>query len=269
MIKKHKHQNLPNQIMMKYMLQSLSLLCVISCQNTQNYPHKSFATQDTTPTIQYDNQIIPEDTLKSTAIGTVGNGSLVNGVILPFRGKNYRYFSRLSYQAGRAYVHSRVRRVILDSYQMLESSCSNRIFYLMEGANKQGGPLPPHRTHQNGLSVDFMTLLQKDEKPYLGLDNLGPAHYALEFDKKGQWLKNKAVKIDFEVMARHIQSLEKTCKKHQMRISKIILKTNLQDELFASPTGQKLKHLPFISWLPDVINKQHDDHYHIDFELIK
>ena len=255
--------------MKKNLLYFLISLIFLSCTSSQEKnQNELIITLDSSE--EYSQEIILEDdTLESTAIGTVGNGRLINGVILPFRGKNFRYFSSLSYQAGRAYVHSSVRRVILESYQMLEKSQPKRIFYLMEGANQEGGPLPPHRTHQNGLSVDFMALKLKNGKPYTGLDNLGPAHYALEFDQHGQWLKKNEVKIDFEAMAQHIQSLEQACKKHQMRISKIILKINLKDDLFATSTGKKLQHLPFISWLPYVIDKQHDDHYHIDFEVLR
>ena len=247
----------------------LFFLSFLSCQYSQTEQNTNVDLATDTSEAYNTDFILEDDTLESTAIGTVGNGSLINGVILPYRGKNFKYFSSISYHAGRAYVHSSVRKVILESYQMLENSLPDRIFYLMEGANKEGGPLPPHRTHQNGLSVDFMALKLKDGKPYLKLDNLGPAHYALEFDQNGQWLKNDEVKIDFEAMARHIQSLEQACKKHQIHISKIILKINLKDDLFASPTGQKLQHLPFVGWLPDVIDKQHDDHYHIDFEVLK
>lgn len=248
---------------------SLCFLILMTCQVKSS---QEFTSKDTTDTSENKPKTsmnsIEQTIAESTAVGSVGNGKLINGVKLPYKGKNFKYFSRISYLAGRAYIHSRVREVILESYKTLEKSCPNRIFYLMEGAYKNGGPLPPHRTHQNGLSIDFMSLMQKAKEPYTKLDQLGATHYGLEFDKDGRWLKDSSIEIDFEVMGKHIQSLERACQNHQMRIAKIILKIDLKDELLATNSGSQLKHLPFVGWLPDQINRQHDDHYHIDFELL-
>ena len=76
---------------------------------------------------------------------------------MPFAGKNFRYFDTTSYVNDRAYVHSDVRSAVLDTYTQFEQLWPQRIFYLMECSNKDGGKMYPHHTHQNGLSIDFMT----------------------------------------------------------------------------------------------------------------
>jgi penicillin-insensitive murein endopeptidase len=71
----------------------------------------------------------------------------------------------------------------------------------MECSNKEGGRIFPHRTHQNGLSVDFMIPLIKNGIPYYGLDNLGANHYLLDFNNNGEYLKDTSIKIDFNMVA--------------------------------------------------------------------
>ena len=80
---------------------------------------------------------------------------------------------------------------------------------IMETVNKNGGKLKPHRTHQKGLSVDFMMPLIKGNTPYYKLDKTGAMHYLLAFNGNGEYGKDTTVKVDFNLMDRHILILNK------------------------------------------------------------
>jgi len=49
------------------------------------------------------------------------------------------------------------------------------------------------------------------------------------------------VKIDFDLKAKRILILEEQSRKNGLKIKKVIIKTELKDELFATPSGKKLK----------------------------
>jgi len=91
----------------------------------------------------------------STCYGTTSNGSLSNGVKLPQSGSNFIGYSRAARIAGRTYVHSEVKKIIIESYKSLEVSEPDKVFKYAEAGLKAGGKFKPHKTHQNGLSVDF------------------------------------------------------------------------------------------------------------------
>jgi len=49
------------------------------------------------------------------------------------------------------------------------------------------------------------------------------------------------VKIEFDLIAERILILEEQSRKNGLKIKKVIIKTELKDELFATPNGKKLK----------------------------
>ncbi len=126
-----------------------------------------------------------------------------------------------------------------------------------------------HRTHQNGLSVDFMIPKIKDEQPYRRLDRIGMWHYLLKFDEGGKSAIAPDVSLDFESMAKHILALDEACKNSGVFIRKIILNTHLYDEFFATEAGQIIKSsdIYFVQSLTPLLNDLHDEHYHVDFHL--
>jgi penicillin-insensitive murein DD-endopeptidase len=211
-----------------------------------------------------------QDSIISESHGSVSHGTLENGTLIPFSGKNYAYFDTASYLGGRAFTHQHVASTLLDAYSELLDLKVDRIFKVMEMSNEHGGKLFPHRTHQNGMSVDLMTPLIKDNLPCYDLDKLGSAHYFLEFDKNGKYIKDHAISIDFDMIARHILILDKSARKYGLKISKVIFNMDLKDELFASPYGQQLKTsgIYITKNLSPLINSLHDDHYHVDFETL-
>ncbi len=201
-------------------------------------------------------------------MNTVSNGSLINGALFPFRGVNFQYFDTISYLNGRAFLNSKVKSIILNTYKEFETLESDRFFYIMECSNQHGGQMKPHRTHQNGLSVDFMMPLKKNKIPFYELDLIGVNHYLLSFDNYGRYSKDPDVVIDFDLVAKHILLLNQNAKKKGFKISKVIIKIELKDELYNSKYGQELKEsgIYIVKALSPLINSLHDDHYHIDFE---
>ncbi len=205
---------------------------------------------------------------QSTSVGTVSNGKLVNGYQLPYKGENFRYFSAFDYYIlGRCYVHSSLHTILIESYDEMGGLYPDYTFKVMECSKRKGGRPFPHKTHQNGTSVDFMTPLKKGTHEIKRYDRIGMWRYLMKFNSEGQAGINKDVEIDFDKMAKHILVLEKTARKHGYKIKKVILETNLKDEIYASKYGSELKksNIYFVRNLPKNINELHDDHYHIDF----
>jgi penicillin-insensitive murein DD-endopeptidase len=205
---------------------------------------------------------------ESQAVGDYGKGRLVNGYLLPRRGPNFRCYSWLSYYVlGRAYVHSRVYRTVLDAYQEMGRQYPQRQFVYMETARKRGGRPWPHRTHQHGLSVDFMCPLRTAAGRPKYYEGLGLFRYLLNFDSRGHSKLNRGFSIDFEVIAAHVLVLDRQARRHGLRVSKVIFNTGLKDELFATASGKRLKAagIYFAQQLTPTLNTLHDDHYHVDF----
>lgn len=204
----------------------------------------------------------------SISSGTVSNGSLSNGYILPFSGKNFHYFDTNSYLHNRCFVNLLVKQTLLAAYRELETTTPDRYYGIMECSNENGGRIVPHRTHRNGLSVDFMTPLLKDGKPYTDLDFIGAPHYLMDFDATGHYKEDPAVSIDFRTMAQHLLAIIAAAKNNGLSVEKIIWKTELRDELFATDAGKQLQAtgVYMTRKLHPLINVLHDDHYHVDFK---
>ena len=206
---------------------------------------------------------------ESKAVGSVRNGTLENSYLLPYSGDNFRYFSWMSYYCmNNGYLHSDVYKTVLQAYATCERTCPDIRFRVMECADKHGGKMLLHRTHQNGMSVDFMVPKKNGNRQSHFFDRLGLWHYLLEFTDSGKLKFNKNVEIDFETMARHILALDDAARNNGLRIRKVIFKVELKDDFFNTPSGKKVKQrgIYFVRALTPFINKVHDDHYHIDFE---
>jgi penicillin-insensitive murein endopeptidase len=201
----------------------------------------------------------------SRSEGSPSNGRLENGKRLPTTGRNFVAYSRLGTLLGRNSVHSAVRDAVLDSYTRLEQSAPGWLFTYGETGWPDGGRFRPHRTHQNGMSVDFMVPLrdagtgQPVRFPSSVLNKFG---YGLEFDRQGAV---DGYKIDFEILARHLAALDEASRRHRLVITKVIMAPEYLPLLWATETGQKLrKQLPFLetpAWI------RHDEHYHVDFAV--
>lgn len=201
---------------------------------------------------------------ESTCYGTTSNGSLKNGIKLPSSGSNFEGYSSIGRIAGRTYAHSAVRNIIVTSYKNLEIEQPEKVFKYAETGFKEGGQFKPHKTHRNGLSVDFMVPVvnENGKSVHLPTNSLNKFGYNIEF---GQNNKYKQYQIDFEAMAAHIVSLHKETKRRGYDLWRVIFDPELQPNLFKTKYAEYLlNNIEFSkkrSWV------RHDEHYHIDFKI--
>ena len=200
----------------------------------------------------------------SICYGTTTNGRLEGGVQLPLNGPNFESYSALAATLGRTYVHSKVKQIMVDAYALLENTSPGKVFKYAETGFKQGGQFKPHKTHRNGLSVDFMlpVVNQKGESVHLPTHPFNKWGYAIEFDQKGHY---KQYNIDYEAMASHLVALHKAATKNGAGLWRVIFDPGLQPYLLNTRHGSYLKeNIRFSkkrSWV------RHDEHYHIDFQV--
>jgi len=206
----------------------------------------------------------------SISRGNPGFGTLENAYQVEHKTNNSKYYSPLSYYLmGNAYVNSKLYQTLLDAYKECEQTCPRIDFRIMECSDKKGGKLLMHRTHKNGLSVDFMVPKIENGKQIKRYDNLGLFHSLLDFDSSGRFKLNKRVEIDFETISRHIIALDNAAKANGLIVSKVILKQNLKDDLYETEFGKEIRRrsIYFVRNLSKDVDMAHDDHYHIDFEV--
>lgn len=199
---------------------------------------------------------------ESVCYGTPQGGRLEGGVKLPHKGNNYVSYSRTAEIIGRTYVHSTVREIVISSYAGLETETPGKVFKYAEAGFREGGKFKPHRTHENGLSVDFMVPVidEKGNSVHLPTHYFNRLGYSIEFDDVGKY---KKYTIDYVTMAAHLVSLHKAALENGADMSRVVFDPKLQLYLFSTEYGEYLKqHIPFNSkrsWV------RHDEHYHVDF----
>lgn len=207
------------------------------------------------------NNVLSEE---STCYGTTSNGRLENGVKLPQSGNNFVSYSLLASMAGRTYVHSSVEEIIVAAYKDLENAQPKKVYKYAETGFKEGGQFKPHKTHRNGLSVDFMTpvINSKGESVHLPTHPFNKFGYNIEFDSNDNY---DGLAIDYDALAAHIVALHKQSKKLGYDLWRVIFDPKLQPNLFKTKYGDYLKdNIQFSkkrSWV------RHDEHYHVDFSI--
>jgi penicillin-insensitive murein endopeptidase len=146
--------------------------------------------------------------IASTCYGTVAHGRLEEGMQLPKDGANFVAYSSLGVQLGRTYVHSAVREIVVDAYRALELSMPKTTFVYGETGFAKGGQIRPHKTHQAGLSVDFMVPVLNAAGASVPLPGnaANKFGYGIEFDNAGKF---KDLRIDYEAMAEHLYQLSR------------------------------------------------------------
>lgn len=201
---------------------------------------------------------------ESVCFGRPGNGRLQNGVRLPSSGMNFSSYSSMGKALGRTYVHSGVEAVVVKAYRALETAAPGKVFVYGETGFESGGTIRPHRTHQNGLSVDFMVPVLDASGRSVPLPT-GPGNrfgYGIEFDAQGRY-ENYA--IDFDALAEHLYQLHAAAQASGAGIALVIFDPRYLPKLQATPRGKWLgEHLKFLkkeAWV------RHDEHYHVDFSI--
>ena len=201
---------------------------------------------------------------ESTCYGTTSKGRLEHGVQLPGEGENFVAYSSFAIIIGRTYVHTKVRDIIVDAYEALEKGMPEKVFKYGETGLKEGRRFRPHKTHQNGLSVDFIVPVmdRNGRSVHLPTNVFNKFGYSVEFDETGKY---GDFRIDFEALAGHIYALHNAAQEHGVRIKRIIFDPKLQPSLFKTEYGPYVKdNIKFSrkrSWV------RHDEHYHVDFDI--
>ncbi|MBT8065836.1 MAG: penicillin-insensitive murein endopeptidase [Gammaproteobacteria bacterium] len=200
----------------------------------------------------------------SVCYGTTSNGKLENGWKLPALGSNFSTHWTVGRMVGRSFVHSSVHSVLLDAYEQLANKMPDRVFVYGETGWKEGGRFKPHKTHRNGLSVDFMVPVLDETGASVKLPSsvLNKWGYDLEFDSDGRL---DDLQIDFDAIAEHVYQLDVIAKRQGIGIWRVIFDPQLQPHLESSPRWPYLKkNVQFStkrSWV------RHDEHYHVDFDV--
>jgi penicillin-insensitive murein endopeptidase len=201
---------------------------------------------------------------QSTCYGTPSKGHLANSIALPLSGKNWGIYTELGYQLGRTYVHSNVGDIVVKAYSQLESTAAGKKFSYGETGLKNGGVFSPHRSHQNGTSIDFMVPVvdEHGKSVHLPMNPLNKFGYDIEFDAQGRF---KNLTIDFEAMSEHLYQLHIAAKQADQDLVQVIFDRQYLPKLFATKRGTYLrKSLSFMQKTPWI---RHDEHYHVDFKI--
>lgn len=200
----------------------------------------------------------------SQCFGTVSNGRLEGSVKLPVSGDNFSAYSTLAASAGRTHVHAKVAAVVTGAYAALQANSPGVTYVYGETGGPSGGRFQPHRTHQNGLSVDFFVPVRNGQ----GVSVPMPTHvttrfgYDVEFDARAMFGE---FSIDFPALAEHLYQLDVVARPKGVGIALVIFDTAYLPRLFATPRGAYLqKNLRFMKRAPWV---RHDEHYHVDFAV--
>ena len=201
---------------------------------------------------------------ESTCYGTTKNGRLENGVRLPSSGNNFISYSTAPELESRTYVHSIVKKVVVESYEELNLLNPQKLFKYAETGFKSGGKFSPHKTHQNGLSIDFMVPVmdKNNNSVYFPTNAQNRYGYDVNFNDQGV---NENFKIDFESLGAHIVALNKASLNNNIELWRVIFAPDLQSKLYDTKYGDYIKNNVEIptkkSWV------RHDEHFHVDFKI--
>ena len=200
----------------------------------------------------------------SVCYGSTGSGRLEGGVRLPGSGPNFVSYGTVPELAGRTWVHAKVRDAVVTAYGILETEQAGKVFKFAESGAPDGGPFPPHKTHQNGLSVDFMVpvLDASGRSVHLPTHALNRYGYDIEFDAEGRYA---GYRIDFEALGAHIVALDRAAKQHGIGLWRVLFDPALQPHLYRTRYGSYIREHVTIpakrSWV------RHDEHIHVDFAV--
>lgn len=184
------------------------------------------------------------------------NGGWVRGATRPpIRGGNFRTYCLLCVLALRTYGHAPAVDAMLDGYAELARTRPRTTYVYGEIGHPWGRRFPPHRTHRNGLSFDFMVPLTEGTLPTTWRNRFG---YDAAYGSDG---RGDGGRIDFAALADHLVALDRAARERSGSIALVVLAPDLQDAVRAAANGalddMRFNRRP--SWV------RHDDHYHVDF----
>ena len=201
---------------------------------------------------------------ESVCYGTPSKGRIEGAVQIPESGSNFVPYSSLGVRLGRTYVHSKVEHVITAAYSALSQSQPSKTFMYGESGWAGGGRIKPHRTHQNGLAVDFMVpvLNTKGKSVPLPTGLTNKFGYSIEFNAAARY---NDLSIDFEAIAEHLYAIHTAAQQNSVGVSRVIFEPAYIPKLHATKRGafikQRIKFMQGQAWV------RHDEHYHVDFSV--
>jgi penicillin-insensitive murein DD-endopeptidase len=200
----------------------------------------------------------------SISLGSPAHGSLQGGVSLPAEGDGFVTYSSIGHWLGRQYVNSRVRDALAAAFVALHSAQPDRQFVVGETGLRNGGRFRPHRSHQNGLSVDiFMPL-----RDAAGRRVLMPTQawrkfgYSMEFDAQG---RGDGLVIDFRSVAELLAELNRQAPKSGLVIERIIVAPEYVERVLGAGGSSVAPLEPVFMRKPAWV--RHDEHVHVDFRI--
>ncbi|MDY7540747.1 penicillin-insensitive murein endopeptidase [Undibacterium sp. RTI2.1] len=176
--------------------------------------------------------------------------------------KNFTAYSSFGIALGRNHVHSKVSEIVLTAYRSLERTATGKVFVYGETGWAKGGRIRPHKTHRNGLSVDFFVPVVNDAGHSVTLPTnvTNKFGYNIDFDTDGKF---ETYSIDFETIAEHLYQLDIAAKALGAGLALVIIDPPYIEKLIATKHGDYIKsHINFMkgnAWV------RHDEHYHVDF----
>jgi len=200
----------------------------------------------------------------SICYGTVKRGGLEGGVPLPVSGPNFRSFSEEASKMGRTHVHRTVRDALVEAYEQLAGSNPETLWIYGETGWPKGGKFTPHKTHQNGTSVDFLVPVRDREgRPAaLPTDVTNLFGYSLEFDRDG---RHGGLAIDFPAVCAHLLRLREAAARRGIPLRRVIFAPEFVSKLRGTADCDRARTT--IPWLTKRSWIRHDEHYHVDFAV--
>lgn len=205
---------------------------------------------------------------ESACYGTPANGRIEHAAPLPKSGKNFRAYSSVGVALGRTYAHTRAVRAVESAYAHVAVSMPSKTFVYGETGFANGGRFKPHKTHQNGLSVDFMVPVLDASGRSVPLPGSASNRYGydIEFDTSARYRidANRTLRIDFEAMGEHLYELHRAAEASGAPIGRVIFEPAYLPKLFATRRGAYLRRN--IEFTRGKVWWRHDEHYHVDFK---
>jgi penicillin-insensitive murein endopeptidase len=157
-----------------------------------------------------------------------------------------------------------VAAVIEAAYKSLSTSAPSNTYLYGESGWRTGGRIQPHKTHQNGLAVDFMVPVVDASGKSVPLPTsvVNKFGYSIEFDTDAKF---DNLTVDFDAMAEHLYALTKAAETVGVGISRVIFDKAYIEKLYNTRRGTFIREqVPFMKGTPWI---RHDEHYHVDFEV--
>jgi len=205
-----------------------------------------------------------EGNAPSQIFGTSVNGYVEHAHPIPPWGTGFHTYSILGSALGRQYLDLRVRDALVAAFAARHVADPASLFVTGESGWPHGGRFRPHKSHENGTSVDIFMPLLDSRGEHVSMqtwpwDKFGYGH---EFDARGNL---DELHIDFEALAAFLLELDAQSRAHGLRIWRVIVAPEYVPLVLQTQSGQKLGALGDLltrkpSWV------RHDEHFHVDFE---